>query len=60
MKSGAVSYKAGRYYVSVLVEILEEEKPKLNDFGLDNQELIISQIIVKNDRKMVLRLPILT
>ena len=34
MKSGAVSYKAGRYYVSVLVEIPEEEKPKLNDFGL--------------------------
>ncbi len=34
MKSGAVSYKSGRYYVSVLVEIPEEEKPKLNDFGL--------------------------
>jgi len=34
IKSGSVSYKSGRYYVSVLVEIPEEEKPKLNDFGL--------------------------
>lgn len=34
IKSGTVSYKAGRYYVSVLVEENETEKPQLNDFGL--------------------------
>lgn len=34
IKSGSVSMKAGRYYVSVLVEELETEKPVLNDFGI--------------------------
>ena len=34
IKSGAVSYKAGRYYVSVLVDIPDKEKPDLNDFGI--------------------------
>lgn len=34
IKSGSVSCKAGRYYVSVLVEEKEQEKPQLNDFGL--------------------------
>ena len=34
IKSGTVSTKAGRYYVSVLVEEQENEKPQLNDFGL--------------------------
>lgn len=34
MKSGTVSCKAGRYYVSVLVEQLEKTSPQLNDFGL--------------------------
>ena len=34
IKSGTVSIKAGRYYVSVLVEEQENEKPQLNDFGL--------------------------
>jgi putative transposase len=35
MKSGCVSCKAGRYYVSVLVEEGEEQKkPHLNDLGL--------------------------
>ncbi len=34
IKSGTVSCKAGRYYVSVLIEIPEKEKPKLNDTGL--------------------------
>ena len=33
-KSGSVSYKAGRYYVSVLVEESETARPQLNDFGL--------------------------
>ena len=34
IKSGSVSCKAGRYYVSVLVEEKEQEKPQLNDFGM--------------------------
>lgn len=34
IKSGAVSCKAGRYYVSVLVEEQEQLKPVLNDFGI--------------------------
>ena len=34
IKSGTVSMKAGRYYVSVLVEEPEPEKPVLNDFGI--------------------------
>lgn len=34
IKGGAVSYKAGRYYVSVLVEEMQPMKEKLNDFGI--------------------------
>lgn len=34
MKSGTVSCKAGRYYVSVLVEQSEKTSPQRNDFGL--------------------------
>lgn len=34
IKSGAVSCRAGRYYVSVLVEEQEKQKPILNEFGL--------------------------
>ena len=34
IKSGTVSRKAGRYYVSVLVEEAEPEKPVLHDFGI--------------------------
>ena len=34
IKSGAVSCKAGKYYVSVLVEEQEHQKPVLNDFGI--------------------------
>ena len=34
IKSGTVSYKAGRYYVSVLIDTSDTEKPQLNDFGL--------------------------
>lgn len=34
IKSGSVSMKAGRYYVSVLVEEAETKKPVLNDFGI--------------------------
>ena len=34
IKSGTVSCKAVRYYVSVLIEIPDQNKPQLNDFGL--------------------------
>ena len=34
IKSGAVSYKAGRYYVSVLIEQEETIKLSLSDFGI--------------------------
>lgn len=34
IKSGTVSYKAGRYYVSALVEESEAAKQQLNDYGL--------------------------
>ena len=34
IKSGTVSMKTGRYYVSVLIEIPEITKPVLNDFGI--------------------------
>lgn len=34
IKSGYVSYKAGRYYVSVLVEEQDSKKSKLNSFGI--------------------------
>lgn len=34
IKSGAISYKAGRYYISCLVDIGNPPKQKLNSFGL--------------------------
>lgn len=34
IKSGCVSYRAGRYYVSVLVEEIQKDRPILNDFGI--------------------------
>ena len=34
IKSGTVSKKAGRYYVSVLIDVPDAEKPQLNDCGL--------------------------
>ena len=34
IKSGTISVKAGRYYISVLVEIPDMEKPQLNGFGI--------------------------
>lgn len=34
IKSGTISYKAGRYYVSVLIEQSEINKPQLSDFGI--------------------------
>ena len=34
IKSGTISFKAGRYYVSVLIEMPENEKPVLNNLGM--------------------------
>ena len=34
IKSGTISCKAGRYYISVLIDTPDIEKPQLNDFGL--------------------------
>jgi putative transposase len=34
IKSGTISCKSGRYYVSVLVEENEKDKPQLNNFGI--------------------------
>ena len=34
IRSGTVSYKAGRYYVTCLVNVEEPKKEKLNNFGL--------------------------
>ncbi|MDE6789956.1 MAG: transposase [Ruminococcus sp.] len=34
IKSGSISMKAGRYYISVLIEETEIEKPVLKDFGI--------------------------
>ena len=57
IKSGTVSRKAGRYYVSVLVEIPDREKPQLNGFGLGidlgikDFAVISSGIVKKNINK---------
>lgn len=34
ISSGTVSRKAGKYYVSVLIDMPDVEKPKLNNFGI--------------------------
>ena len=54
IKSGTVSCKSGRYYVSVLIDIPDIEKPQLNDFGLGidlgiKEFAIISNGIVKKN-----------
>ena len=54
IKSGTVSRKAGRYYVSVLVDIPGTEKPQLNSFGLGvdlgiKEFAVISSGIVKKN-----------
>lgn len=48
IKSGTVSCKAGKYYVSVLVEEHEQEKPELNDFGLGIDLGIREYAIISN------------
>lgn len=54
IKSGAVSCKAGRYYVSVLIDIPDIEKQQLNDFGLGidlgiKEFAIVSNGVVKKN-----------
>lgn len=54
IKSGTVSCKAGRYYVSVLIDVPDIEKQQLNDFGLGidlgiKEFAIISNGIVKKN-----------
>ena len=57
IKSGTVSYRAGRYYVSVLVEEKEPEKPQLKNFGLGidlgikNFAVLSNGMIFKNRNK---------
>ena len=48
IKSGTVSQKAGRYYVSVLIDISETEKPQLNNFGLGIDLGIKDFVVVSN------------
>lgn len=51
IKSGTVSYKAGRYYVSVLVEEQERQKPVLNDFGI-GIDLGIKDFVICSDGRI--------
>ena len=50
IKSGTVSMKTGRYYVSVLIEEQENKKPQLNDFGLGIDLGIKDFAIVSNGK----------
>ncbi len=61
IKSGTVSQKADRYYVSVLIDTSETEKPQLNDFGLGidlgiKDFAIISNGIIKKNINKTARL----
>ena len=54
IKSGTISYKAGKYYVSVLIDIPEVKKSELNDFGLGvdlgvKEFAVISNGIIKKN-----------
>lgn len=51
IKSGTVSMKAGRYYISVLVEEAETEKPVLHDFGI-GIDLGIKESAICSDGKI--------
>lgn len=57
IKSGTVSCKAGRYYVSALINIPDTEKTQLNNFGLGidlgikNFAVISNGVIKKNINK---------
>ena len=50
IRSGTVSCKAGRYYVSVLMDIPETEKPQLNEVGLGIDVGIKEFAIVSNGK----------
>lgn len=50
IKSGAISYKAGRYYVSILVEEQEQERPVLNNFGIGIDLGVKDFAICSNDK----------
>ena len=51
IKSGTVSYKTGRYYVSVLIEMPENEKSVLNDFGI-GVDLGVKDFAICSDGKI--------
>lgn len=57
IKSGTVSYKAGRYYVSVLVEEPAVEKPQTHgeglgiDLGIKNFAVVSNGLTIKNINK---------
>ncbi len=51
IKSGTVSCKAGRYYVSVRIEVPENEKSVLNDFGI-GIDLGVKNFAVCSDGKI--------
>ncbi len=51
IKSGTVSRKAGRYYVSVLVDVPDTEKPQLNDSGLGMDLGIKDFVVISNGVK---------
>ena len=50
IKSGTVSQKAGRYYVSVLIDMPESERLQLNDFGLGIDLGVKDFVIVSNGK----------
>lgn len=61
IKSGTISYKAGRYYVSVLINMPEIEKLQLNDFGLGidlgiKEFVVISNGVVKKNINKTVKL----
>ena len=61
IRSGTVSIKAGRYYVSVLIDVPDAEKPQLNDFGLGidlgiKDFTVISNGTVKKNRNKSVKL----
>lgn len=51
IRQGTVSYKAGRYYVSVLVEEMQPMKGALNDFGI-GIDLGLKEFAVLSDGKV--------
>ena len=48
VRSGAVSYKAGRYYVSALMDIPDTEKSELNNYGLGIDLGVKDFVVISN------------